>query len=298
MKVVVTGAAGHLGAAIVEEFSRGHSVVALERADLDITDRAAVRARIAPLKPDAIINCAAYNDVDAAQLDPGPALEVNAFGVMALARVATDVGAALVHFSTDFVFDGETDRPYVETDAPRPRSFYGLTKLLSERFAEDAPRHYALRVESIFGGPTAGTTARDGSLGTIVRKLRAGEEVPVFIDRTVSPSYAPDIAAAARVLIQGDAKSGLYHCVNAGTATWDAIAREAAAILSVEARLKPITLEDVRLAAPRPKYCAMDPSKLAAVGAPMRSWQDALRSWLGAAWGQASACPPCRRDRL
>lgn len=286
MKVVVTGAAGHLGAAIVEEFSRGpgkHDVVPLVRADLDITDRAAVRARIAALHPDAVVNCAAWNDVDAAQRDPRPALEVNAFGVMALARAAADVGAALVHFSTDFVFDGEIDRPYVESDPPRPRSFYGLTKLLGERFAEEAPRHYVLRVESIFGGPTAGTTARDGSLGTIVRKLRAGEEIPVFTDRTVSPSYAPDIAAAVRLLLEGDAAGGLYHCVNSGAATWDAIAREAAAILGVEPRLKPITLDGLALAAPRPKYCAMAPSKLAAAGAPMRPWQDALRAWLGPA---------------
>lgn len=280
MRVVVTGAAGHLGAAIVDELSRGHTVVPLVRADLDVTDRAAVRARMAALQPEAIINCAAHNDVDGAQRDPGPALEINAFGVMALARSAADAGAALVHFSTDFVFDGETDRPYVESDAPRPRSFYGLTKLLGERFAEDAPRHYVLRVESIFGGPTAGTTARDGSLGTIVRKLRAGEEIPVFTDRTVSPSYAPDIASAVRLLLEGNAASGVYHCVNAGAATWDSIAREAAGILGVQPRLKPITLEDVTLAAPRPRYCAMDPSKLAAAGAPMRPWQDALRAWL------------------
>lgn len=283
MKVVVTGAAGHLGAAIVEEFSRGpwkNDVVALVRADLDITDRAVVLARMSELKPDAIINCAAYNDVDAAQRDPAPALEINAFGVMALARAAAETGASLVHFSTDFVFDGESARPYVESDVPRPRSFYGLTKLLGERLAEDAPRHYVLRVESIFGGPTAGITARDGSLGTIVRKLRAAEEVAVFTDRTVSPSYAPDIASSVRALLEGHARPGVYHCVNAGASSWDAIAREAAAQLGVEARLRPITLDDLTLAAPRPKYCAMDPSKLAAAGAPMRPWQDALRAWL------------------
>jgi dTDP-4-dehydrorhamnose reductase len=280
MNVVVTGAAGHLGAAIVEEFGPEHDVTALARAGLDITDRAAVRDTMAGLRPGVIINCAAYNDVDGAQKDPSPALDINAFGVMALARAAADQGAALVHFSTDFVFDGEIDRPYVETDAARPLSFYGCTKLLGERFAEDAPRHYVLRVESIFGGPTAGTTARDGSLGTIVRKLRAGEEVAVFTDRTVSPSYAPDIARATRRLVEGGAAPGLYHCVNSGAASWDEIAREAAALLGVEPTLKPITLDALTLAAPRPKYCALDPSRIAAAGAPMRSWQDALRAWL------------------
>lgn len=280
MKIAVTGAPGHLGAAMVAEFSPTHEVAALARADLDITNRRAVSETMARLRPDVIINCAAYNDVDRAQADPSPALEINAFGVLALARAAAEQGAALVHFGTDFVFDGETDRPYLETDAPRPRSFYGASKLLGERFAEDAPRHYVLRVESIFGGPTAGTTARDGSLGTIVRKLRAGEEVAVFTDRTVSPSYAPDIARTTRALIERRSPCGLYHCVNTGPASWEEIAREAASVLGVEPRLKPITLDSVTLAAPRPKYCAMDPAKLAAAGAPMRSWQEALRAWL------------------
>jgi dTDP-4-dehydrorhamnose reductase len=137
-----------------------------------------------------------------------------------------------------------------------------------------------LRVESIFGGPTAGSTARDGSLGTIVRKLKAGDEVPVFTDRTVSPSYAPDIARATRMLLERNAPPGLYHCVNTGTATWDQIARVAAALLRVEPRLRPITLAELSLAAPRPQYCALDPGKLAKAGIAMRSWQDAMRAWL------------------
>lgn len=282
MRVLVTGAAGHLGAAVVEQFRGGHDVTALARADLDITSREAVRAAAARLKPGLIVNCAAYNDVDAAQRDPGPALDINAFGVLALARAAAETDAVLVHYSTDFVFDGETDRPYLESDVPRPMSFYGATKLLGERFAEDAPRHYVLRVESIFGGPTAGATARDGSLGSIVRKLKAGEEAAVFTDRTVSPSFAPDIARATRALVEQGAPSGLYHCVNSGTASWDEIAREAAAMLGVAPRLKPITLAQLTLAAPRPRYCALDPSKIAAAGAPMRSWRDALRAWLTA----------------
>lgn len=280
MRVVVTGAAGHLGAAIVGELSATHDVVALTRRDLDITDRAEVLRRMEALAPDALVNCAAYNDVDAAQGDPLPALELNAFAVASLARAAAASSAVFVHFSTDFVFDGAADRPYVETDAPRPRSFYGLSKLLGERLAEDAPRHYVLRVESLFGGPTAGATARDGTLGTIVRKLRAGEDVPVFVDRTVSPSYALDIASAVRGLLERMPASGLYHCVNDGHATWDVVAREAARILGVEPRLTPIAFDSVVLAAPRPKYCALNSAKLALAGVPMRPWHDALRAWL------------------
>jgi len=280
MKIAVTGAAGHLGAAVVAELAGPHEVVPLARRDLDITSRADVDRVMRRIQPDAIINCAACNDVDGAQLDPSPALEINAFGVLTLARAAAERGAALVHFGTDFVFDGEAGRPYVETDAPRPRSFYGLTKLLGERFAEEAPRRYVLRVESIFGGPTAGTSARDGSLGTIVRKLKNGEEVAVFTDRTVTPSFAPDIASAVRAIVERRVEPGVYHCVNSGAASWLDIAEAAAALLGVEARLKPITLDSLGLAAPRPRYCALDSGKLARAGIVMRPWRDALTAWL------------------
>lgn len=292
MKVIVTGAAGHLGAAMVEEFASAHDVAPLGRLELDIADRVGVARALKAFAPDAVINCAAYTDVDAAQDHPVQALEINALGVMALARAAAECGAALVHFSTDFVFNGRTDRPYVETDEPCPESFYGCSKLLGEYLAEDAPRHYVLRVASIFGGPTAGATARDGSLGTIVRMLKDGKEIAVFTDRTASPSYAPDIASATRALLERRLPCGLYHCVNSGAATWHEIAAEAAAVLGVAARLKPITLDGMTLAAPRPKYSALNPGKLEALGIPMRSWQDAVRDWLH---GGQSVRPSDRR---
>ena len=283
MKILLTGSAGRLAAAMVRELGREHDVTALTRAELDITSAAAVRDAAMTHRPAAIINCAAYNDVDAAQRDPGPALDINALAVLHLARASAAIGAAFVHYSTDFVFDGEATSPYRETDAPEPLSFYGMTKLLGERFATDAPRHYVLRVESIFGGP--GSPTRAGSLDTMVKRLRAGEEVPVFTDRIVSPSYAPDIARATAVLLEQDAPAGLYHCVNSGYASWHDVAAETARLLGVTPRLKPITMREVTMAAPRPAFCALDPSKLAAAGAPMRPWQDAVREWLAGGAG-------------
>jgi dTDP-4-dehydrorhamnose reductase len=281
MTVMVTGAAGRLAGAIAAEFSPAGGVVALTRAELDVTDRAAVTAAVARHRPGVIINCAAFNDVDAAQRDPRAALEINALAVLHLARAASEADAAFVHYSTDFVFDGAAARPYTEDDQPRPLSFYGITKLLGEQFAREAARAYVLRVESIFGGP--GSPARPGSIDTIVRRLRAGEEVPVFTDRIVSPSYAPDIARATRLLLETSAPSGLYHCVNAGHASWHDVAAETARLLGVAPRLRPILTDDVRMAAPRPRYCALDPGKIAAAGAPMRPWQDAVRDWLARA---------------
>jgi dTDP-4-dehydrorhamnose reductase len=280
MKVHGFGAHGQLGAAIVREFAAGGEVVPLDRQAVDLADAGAVRTRILSERPAVIVNCAAYNDVDGAEEDPQTALRVNAFAVRTLARACAVADAMFVHYSTDFVFDGTADRPYVEEDEPNPRNVYASSKLLGEWFAAEAPRHYVLRVESLFGGPGAAVGTVGRSLATIVDRLRKGEEVPVFVDRTVSPGYAPDIADATLALVQRGAPPGLYHCVNTGAATWEAIALEAARLLNVRPRFKPLTLDTVSLRAPRPRYCALSNAKLARAGLAMPTWQDALARYL------------------
>ena len=273
--VLVTGAAGLLGTAIVDTFTCSDRVIALTRPDLDLTDDAAVDARIRRERPDVIINCVADNDVDGAETAPLRALAVNAFAVRELARAADEVGAVLVHYSTDFVFDGTTGRPYVETDQPNPQGVYAASKLLGEWFALEARSGYVLRVESLFGA-RRGTRAGRSSLDRIAEGLEAGREMPVFVDRTVSPSYVVDLAAATQGLLATGAAPGLYHCVNSGKATWFDIACEIARLLGHPPNFRPITLQDVTLRAPRPVYCALDNGKLAAAGVPMPTWQDAL----------------------
>lgn len=279
MRVLVTGAHGLLGSAIVREFSRDSEVVALERARLDVRDEAALAAVVVAERPDVIINCAAYNNVDGAEDTPTLALQTNALAVLALARAAADAGATLVHYSSDFVFDGQTDRPYTEEDAPNPLSAYAASKLLGDWFALEAPRAYVLRVESLFG-PAGADGARRGSLGTIVDRIRQGGHVPVFVDRVVSPSYTPDLARATRGLLEQQAPAGLYHCVNSGHGTWAEIAEHAAALLGLPLHMHPLTLESMTLRARRPKYCAMSNAKLAAAGVPMREWRAALAQFL------------------
>ena len=277
-RVLVAGAAGRLAAAVAQAFA-GRAVVCHTRATLDVTDPAAVHRVVAAAAPDVIVNCAAFNDVDAAEDRPGDAMAVNAFAVRALARAAEAAGAALVHYSTDFVFDGRATEPYTEDDAPAPRSVYAMSKLLGEWFALDAPRAFVLRVESLFGSPE-GWSGRRGTLDAIVEGIEARRDVRVFTDRTVSPSYVDDVAAATRYLVDGGAAPGLYHCVNTGRATWYQVAEELSRILGVTPRLQAVTLDQVTLKASRPRFCALSNRKLAEAGFVMPTWQDGLRRWL------------------
>jgi dTDP-4-dehydrorhamnose reductase len=282
MRVLVTGRRGLVGGAIVREFSApssGDDVVSLDRQGLDITDDDAVRRVVAERRPELIVNCAVYNGVDRAEDEPEQALALNAFAVRSLARAATEAGAILVHYSSDFVFDGETSAPYREADEPNPRSVYGASKLLGDWFALESPRTYILRVESVFGPPAADPSRR-GSLAMMVDRINDGMEVPVFVDRIVSPSYTAHIARATRQLVESGAPFGLYHCVNSGHATWAEIAERIAEILQKPIRARPMTLASAGLRARRPRYCALSNAKLAAAGVVMPPWPDAVREFL------------------
>jgi dTDP-4-dehydrorhamnose reductase len=297
--VLVTGSSGQLGTAILGAFS-GWQIAAHTHGSLDITDIDAVLRVVAEARPHLIINCAAFNVVDDAENRPLHAFGVNAFAVRTLARAAEEHGATLVHYGTDFVFaglGGPDSEPYDESAAPSPRSVYAASKLVGEWLALESPRAYVLRVESLFGMP-ADWEGRRGSLDTIVAGLEAGREMPAFTDRTISPSYVVDVAAATRFLVDAAAPYGLYHCVNSGHSTWYQVAIEAAARLGVPARLKPITTEDVRLAASRPRFCALSNRKLAAAGFEMPTWQDAVRRWLAARRPLVPSGPDQRRGRV
>ena len=240
-----------------------------------------MRATVDRLRPNVIINCAAFNDVDGAEDRPVDALSVNAFALRTLARAADAVGATLVHYSTDFVFDGTATEPYAEDAPPSPRSTYAASKLLGEWFAMDAPGAFVLRVESLFGTPR-GWSGRRGTLDGLVDGMEGGRELRVFTDRIVSPSYTPDVAAATRFLLEHRAPAGLYHCVNGGHGTWQEVAEESARLLGITPRLTPVTMAQVTLKAARPRYCALSNRKLAEAGFVMPDWPDALRRWLTA----------------
>ena len=278
MKVLIVGAAGQLGQAMTTRLGADHEVTAWARQDLDLTRHQDVRAAIRELAPEAVINCSGYNQVDAAEDDQRTALEVNAMVVGTLARAAALSNAVFLHYSTDFVFAGTASTPYTEADRPEPRCVYAQSKLIGEWLAADAPAHYVLRVESLFGGPQ-----RKSSIDRIVDLVRAGQPAPVFVDRVVSPSFVVDVADASAFILKERPPIGLYHCVNAGHATWQEVGEEIVRHLGVSGKtLKPVFVKDVPMRAPRPLFAALSNAKLARAGYAMPSWQDAIRRYLTA----------------
>jgi len=274
-RVMVTGAGGQLGSTLVAGLSRHYEVAAFTRAQVDIADEPAVLDRVASVAPDVVINCAAYNDVEKAEDAALEAISGNALGVLALSRAAAASGTMLIHYSTDFVFDGVSERPYEEADPPRPLSTYGSTKLLGEWFALETPSVYVLRVESLFGGHPA-----KSSIDKILAGIENSQPVQVFADRTLTPSYVVDVAAATEALLQRQPAFGIYHCVNTGVANWHDVAKEAARLLSKDAEIVAVTSDSANLRARRPRYCALSNRKLTDAGIAMPTWEDALARYV------------------
>jgi dTDP-4-dehydrorhamnose reductase len=271
MKVLVCGAGGQLGQAMVRRLSSVHDVIARTSAELDVTSTAEVTQAVRAVQPDAVINCAAYTNVDGAEVEPERALAVNAIGPRNLARAARDANATLVHFSTDFVFDGKAAAPYAETDAPRPAGVYAASKLLGEWFAAETGRTYCY-ASSLFSGP-----ARREQRRPAAQRHHDRRRGPRILDRTVSQATWMT-SSRPRSRLERNRPAGLYHCVNTGMTTWLDLARELAELTGRhQARIIPIRMSDLTLKAPRPQFAALSNAKLTSEGISMPTWQDALR---------------------
>jgi dTDP-4-dehydrorhamnose reductase len=290
MRVAVIGASGRLGAALTAGFaSREYTVAAMHRADLDLTSRDSVEETLGEFGPDVIVNCSAYNAVDAAQTDMASAFALNATGPAFLADVAHRTGAMLVHYSSDFVFDGTACEPYTEDSPTNPLSVYGASKLAGEHEARKTPRHYVLRVESLFGG--SGINGHRATVDHIADRILRGDQVRAAVDRTVSPTYVPDAVNATAELVERELEYGVYHCVNGGHTTWYELAQEIAGQLGApEADIVAMHADDLPVVAPRPRFCALANRKLSSGGITMPTWRSAIARHI------ADAHPAGRRD--
>ena len=275
MRLLVTGSRGQLGRALVRAAAtRGHEVVGFDLPELNITDRGAILDLVASVCPEAIVNCAAFTAVDAAEAEEATALAVNAVAVGHLAEAANRLSATLVQVSTDYVFDGESARAYREDDPAAPLGAYGRTKLAGELEAAKARRHLIARTAWLFG-------EGNNFVEAIRRQVEAGKhELRVVEDQTGCPTYAVDLAGALLGLLERGA-AGCVHAVNAGATTWFGFAREIVAQLGAAAAVVPISTAEAPRPARRPRSAILDTSRLVAIlGSPLPPWQDALARYL------------------
>ena len=282
MKILVLGGGGQIARAVAACVPAKHSVVVKSRQDLDITDEAALETALAASGADWVVNGAAYTAVDRAETEPDAARAINGTAVGALARVAARARARLLHLSTDFVFDGKSNRAYLPTDRTNPLSVYGATKLEGEQqVLKQGGDAIILRTAWVYA-----STGKNFAL-TMLRLLREKDEVRVVSDQIGTPTWATGIAQAIWSLIDESAAAGIYHWTDLGVASWydfaTAIQDEALALgLLVRAvPVIPISTADYPTPAQRPAFSVLDTlSTRALVSAPARHWRHNLRMML------------------
>jgi len=279
---VVFGASGQLGVEIVRELrGRGYAVCGWGRRQVDITDPAAVERALARSEADLVFNAAAYNQVDVAEKEPLAAFLVNGLAVRNLAVACRQIDARLIHFSTDYVFDGRARHPYAEDDLPHPLSAYAVSKLAGELYAQAyLDRAIVVRTSGVFG-PGGLSTARGNFVELMLRLAGAGQPIRVVEDHVASPTYAPLLAARTVDLVERGV-SGLFHIGGGIPISWFQFARTIFELAGLEPLLLATNEREYRTPAQRPKYSALSNARIERLGLePMPPLREVLSRYLG-----------------
>ena len=276
MKILIAGSEGMLGSDLVQELGRAHQVLGLGRRQLDITNPGECSERIAQFRPDVTVNAAGMTDVDGCETRQEEAFRINGQGPGNLAAAAARAGSMLVHYSTDYVFDGAKPEPYREEDAPNPLSVYGKSKLRGDEMVRDlCPEHLILRTSWVFG--------KNGSnfIRTIAAAAREGRGLRVVHDQRGCPSYSLDLAIHTRMMLEAGCR-GAYHLTNRGSCTWFELAVHIVRWLGLqEASVTPVSTEEYHRVAPRPANSVLANARLEREGIPlMRPWQEAAQDYM------------------
>jgi dTDP-4-dehydrorhamnose reductase len=279
MRILVIGAAGQLAQDLIHRW-RDQDLTLRTHQQLEITDGDAVRRTVQQCEPDLIVNTAAFHKVDECEDQPDRAFMVNAVGANNLARAAEQFGACLVHFSTDYVFDGEAQNPYIETDPARPLSVYATSKFAGERLVQQyCRRHFIIRTCGLYG--VAGSRSKGGNF--VEHMLRAAHErrsVRVVHDQTVTPTSTADLADRVGLLVRSEAY-GLYHMTNTGACSWYEFAAEIFRLARIAADLTPVDSIEFGAKARRPRYSVLDNRRMRGIQIPeFRPWQEAIAEYL------------------
>lgn len=290
MKILLIGANGQLGHDLLAALkqhqvlptARGASLAGEDHTPiaLDVCSTQEVRATLHSFAPNVVINCSAFHRVDDIEKDAAQALAVNALAVQQLALACRDADAALLHVSTDYVFDGEKRTPYTEADQPNPISAYGASKLAGELLLRAAwHKHYIVRTCGLYG--IAGASGKGGNfVNTMLRLAGEGKTIKVVNDQTCTPTFTKDLAGQIAALIETNA-FGTYHITSAGATTWHDFAAEIFRLAKVQADLQPTTSAEFSALAKRPAYSVLENAGLQKLGIDhMRDWHEALAEYI------------------
>ena len=278
MKIVLIGADGQLGSDLMKVLPPD-GLTPLIYPDFDVTRPEQVQSVLRSLRPEVVINTAAFNRVDDCEADPWPPFQVNALAVHSLARTCRDLGAVLVHFSTDYVFDGAQDRPYTEEDPPRPLNTYGLSKLAGDYLLRNLwPRHFLIRTCGLYG--EAGSREKGTNfVESMIALDKKGANLRVVSDERVTPTSTVELASRVWELLQ-TRRFGLYHMTNEGECSWFEFAQAIFQILGRPARIQPVSSEAYGAKAKRPPYSVLENKNCRALVTPFSPWKEALRTYL------------------
>lgn len=273
MRMLIIAADGQLGTDAVSYFSKKYDVSAFKTADLDVTDPVRVNGAILAVKPDVVLNCAAITNVDGCEANAEQAYRVNAYGAGLVALAANRVGAHLVHISTDYVFAGDGDRPYVETDLPDPKNVYGASKLSGEQNVQAlCPNSAILRTAWLYG-------PHGNNFVKTMLKLAEKGEVGVVTDQVGNPTSTFELVRMTDAVVASRA-TGIFHATCEGVVSWNGFAREIFNQAKLEVRVKDVTSEEFVRPAHRPAYSVLSKDKIASVtGYRPADWHDALREY-------------------
>lgn len=277
MKIIVFGAKGMLGGELVRQLT-GHEVFPLDAEDVDVTNKKAVQSRIAEISPDWIFNCAAYNAVDKAETSPDKdhAFELNATAVGYIAEAAELAGATLIHYSTGFIFDGESSAGYKEDDEPNPISVYGQSKLQGEIEARKCSKLYIIRLNLLFGKAAQSESAKKSFPDLIIDLSKEKDAIDFVDDEISSPTYSVDLAKASIKLAEEKFPYGIYHLPNGGQASWFDFAEEVFRIKGIKTTANRVSSDSFVRPAKRPKNSVLQNTKFPK----LRPWREALAEYL------------------
>lgn len=283
MNVAIVGGNGQLGCDLLQAFTaKGDHVTALAHSEIEITHPESVERAIVPLQPQVIVNTAAMHHVENCERDPEKAFSVNALGPKNLALVARRLNAILIHFSTDYVFDGTKTAPYLEDDAPRPLNVYGITKLAGEHFVRcSIEKHFVVRTSALYGKNPCRAKSGLNFVELMLKLAKERPEIRVVANEVVSPTWTVELARQIVQLSRSDAY-GLYHATAEGSCSWYEFAREIFSLTNAQVSLKVAGPGEFPAKVSRPSYSVLENHALKRLGANLfRPWQDDLRAYLG-----------------